>query len=52
MIELTREEFSMIIMDLLICTEQIPVSVKTHDFISFLWESYKENRHITTIGVK
>lgn len=52
MVELTREEFSMIIMDLLHCTEQTPVSVKTHYFIRFLWDSYKEYRRIITIGIK
>ena len=52
MIELTREQFSMIIMDLMICATETPVCTKTHDIINFLWECYKDNKHIITIGVK
>lgn len=52
MIELTREDFSMVVMDLLICGTRLPVTDKTHAFIDFLWECYKDNKHIITIGVK
>ena len=52
MIELTREDFSMIIMDIIIGVAYIPRGNKTDDFIQYLWECYKDNKHIITIGVK
>lgn len=52
MIELTKEQFAMAIMDLMTCTSKIPVSSTTHNIIAFLFECYKDNKHIITIGVK
>lgn len=52
MIELTKEQFAMVIMDLMSCTTTIPVITKTHDFIKFLCECYKDDKHIITIGIR
>ena len=52
MIELTREQLAMVIMDLKVSIDDTPVTIKTHEFVDFLYNAYAEDRRICTIGIK
>lgn len=52
MIELTREQLALIIIDLQIYTHDNPVTTKSHELLDFLFKAYADNRKIITIGIK
>lgn len=51
MIELTKEQLAMVIMDLKVSTDGEPVTNKTYELIDFLYKAYADDRRICTIGI-
>jgi hypothetical protein len=52
MIELTKEQLALIIIDLQIYTRDNQVTTKTHELLNFLYNAYADNKRIITIGIK
>lgn len=51
MIELTKEQLAIIIMDLKVSIDNTSVSTKTYELIDFLYKAYADDRRICTIGI-
>ena len=51
MIELTKEQLAMVIMDLKVSIDDTPVTTKTHELVDFLYKAYADDRRICTIGI-